>query len=366
MVPRYQSATCYKIKSISKNMNPITLPHTKGEIRRAGECLIAELKDLDRFISAYDVLDNWRVSHTYPIQSMLRYFRTKAFGIDNKAIVARRLKRTPSIIAKLKREGGMKLDRMEDIGGVRIIVNSLQRVKEVSASIRNGGTRNVLRRERDYINSPKDSGYRGIHLIYQYVGAKSQEFPFHNVELQIRTKIQHAWATTVEVVGTFTSQGLKASKGSSEWLEFFRLAGAVFAAVELGELTSNDFSARDELIRQADSLGVLSKLQAYAVTIRYLNDRHRKGDNYFMMTLNANSGSIKVIRFTTLEKATKVYGNKEIELRDSTEEDVVLVSTESLKTLKLAYPNYFADTTQFRQILNKLMANKTRGATTSK
>jgi hypothetical protein len=78
-----------------------------------------------------------------------------------------------------------------------------------------------------------------------------------------------------------------------------------------------------------------------------------------MMTLNANSGSIRVSRFPDLEKATKVYGKKEIELRDSADEDVVLVSTESIKTLKLAYPNYFADTTHFRQILNRLMANKT-------
>lgn len=341
-------------------MEPITLQHSKGVVRRAGECLAGEMHDFDKFIEAYVVLDNWRVSHAYPIQSMLGYFRNKAFEVDDKAIVARRLKRTPSVIEKLKRESGMKLDRMEDIGGVRIIVDNLQKVKEVAESITSGRTRNVLRRERDYINQPKESGYRGIHLIYQYNGAKKDDFPFHNVELQIRTKIQHAWATTVEVVGTFTRQGLKASKGSSEWLEFFRLAGDVFATVEKGELTNNEFGARDELINQSNNLGVLAKLQAYAVTTRYLNDRPKKGDNYFMMTLNANSGSIRVSRFPTLEKATKVYGKKEIELRDSADEDVVLVSTESLRTLKLAYPNYFADTTHFRQILNKLMANKAR------
>jgi ppGpp synthetase/RelA/SpoT-type nucleotidyltranferase len=340
-------------------MEPITLQHSKGVIRRAGECLAADIKDFEKFFEAYDVLDNWRVSHAYPIQSMLGYFRKKAFEVDAKSIVARRLKRTPSIVAKLKRESGMKLDRMEDIGGVRIIVDNLQKVAEVAKSIKSGSTRNVLRRERDYITHPKESGYRGIHLIYQYYGAKKENFPFHNVELQIRTKIQHAWATTVEVVGTFTRQGLKASRGSSEWLEFFRLAGDVFAAVEKGGLTSNEYGARDELIKQSVSLGVLAKLQAYVVTTRYVNDRPKKGDNYFMMTLNANSGSIRVLSFPDLETATKVYGKKEIELRDSADEDVVLVSTESIKTLKLAYPNYFADTTHFRQILNRLMANKT-------
>ncbi|HRQ90034.1 MAG TPA: RelA/SpoT domain-containing protein, partial [Bacteroidia bacterium] len=283
---------------------------------------------------------------------------SKAFAVDRKAVVARRLKRTPSIISKLQRESGMKLDRMEDIGGVRIIVDSLEKVYRVHNQITGGRTRNILRRERDYITYPKPSGYRGIHLIYRYNGAKVAEFPFHNVELQIRTKIQHAWATTVEVVGTFTNQGLKASRGSTEWLEFFTLAGEVFATMENGKLSSNDYTKRDKLIEQSEQLSVLSKLQAYAVTTQFINERANKDAKFYIMTLNAVSGSITVSRFTNLASATKVYGKKEIELRDSTDEDVVLVSTESLRTLKLAYPNYFADTTHFRQNLRQLMANK--------
>jgi len=290
---------------------------------------------------------------------MLGYFRAKAFDTDSKAVVARRLKRTPSIVAKLKREPGMKLDRMEDIGGVRIIVESLEKVKGVHILIKEGRTRNILRRERDYISQPKPSGYRGIHLIYRYNGAKVSAFPFHNVELQIRTKIQHAWATTVEVVGTFTRQGLKASRGSKEWLDFFTLAGDVFAALEHGILGSADYAKRDRLIEKSERLGVLSKLQAYAVTTQYVNDRSPKDAKFFIMTLNADSGKILVSRFSNLALATKVYGEKEIELRSSDSEDVVLVSTESLRTLKLAYPNYFADTTHFREKLRQLMANKT-------
>ena len=119
-------------------MEHITLQYARREIRRAGERLASDHYDLENFIAAYDVLDNWRVSHAYPIQSMLGYFRNKAFAIDDKAIVARRLKRTPSIISKLKRESGMKLDRMEDIGGVRIIVDSLNKVHQVSEAIKNG------------------------------------------------------------------------------------------------------------------------------------------------------------------------------------------------------------------------------------
>lgn len=310
------------------------------------------------FFVSYDVLDNWRVSHAYPIQSMLGYFRNKAFGVDEKAVVARRLKRTPSIIAKLRRELGMKLDRMEDIGGVRIIVENLEKVERVYNAITKGRTRNILRRQRDYISNPKHSGYRGIHLIYRYNGAKVGDYPFHNVELQIRTKIQHAWATTVEVVGTFTRQGLKASSGSAEWLDFFALAGDVFASMERGDISPDDYPKRDDLIARSEKLTVLDKLQAYAVTTKHVNENAGKDARFFIMTLNAKSGNITVYRFSNLAAATDFYGKKEIELRDSTDEDVVLVSTESLRTLKLAYPNYFADTTYFRQKLRQLKANK--------
>ena len=91
-----------------------------------------------------------------------------------------------------------------------------------------------------------------------------------------------------------------------------------------------------------------------------MNEKPRQGDKYFMMTLNADSGAIQVTRFPDLKVARKIYGERELELRESTSEDVVLVSTESIKSLKLAYPNYFADTTKFRQHLRTIMANKSQ------
>ncbi len=39
--------------------------------------------------------------------------------------------------------------------------------------------------------------------------------------MQIRTAVQHSWATAVEVVGAFTAQSLKSSQGNEKWLDFF-------------------------------------------------------------------------------------------------------------------------------------------------
>ncbi len=340
----------------------ITLNNSKKAVRRAGDFLISDHSDLVQYAEAYSVLDNWRASHAYPIHSMLGYFKRKAYEVDSSALIARRLKRTPSILDKLYRENGMKLDRMEDIGGVRIVVNDLNSVFRVAEKIKGGRTRNLLKRERDYIEKPKISGYRGIHLIYQYKGSKIG-FPSHNIELQIRSKMQHAWATTVEVVGTFTKQGLKAGVGKAEWLDFFKLAGDVFSDYERSRGGYQEAIEREDLfIKQVHQLGVLTKLQQYAVSTQYINENPDRNVKYYILILNTKKGNISVGRFSDFQIASAEYGILDKRFEKSNTEDVVLVSTESLKSLSLAYPNYFADTTAFRQRIRKIIANKTQQA----
>ena len=342
-------------------MTWIELEYSKKAVRRAGDYLICKEFDIETYFESYETLDNWRSSHEYPIQSMLGYFRKKSFGIDSEAVVVRRLKRTPSILAKLKREDGMKLDRMEDIGGCRVVVSTKEQVYEVRDAIVDGRTRNILRRQRDYIKEPKDSGYRGIHLVYRYNGEKRQ-YSAHSIELQIRSKVQHSWATAVEVVGTFTRQGLKASQGHEAWLNFFKLASIAFEDIENKKLAKNAESKdRLELIKYIDRLGVLHKLRAFAVSTKHLGNDKKNKDDYFLLILEVDKSNIKVMRFSRhqIDSATKKYAELETEFKDNKDKDVVLVSAESVHGLKKAYPNYFADTTEFsKNITRVLEANK--------
>lgn len=338
-------------------MSWIELQHSKKAIRRAGDYLISENYDVEKFAESFEILSNWRSSHEYPVQSILGYFRKMAFQIDKNAIVVRRLKRTPSILAKLKREGGMKLDRIEDIGGCRIVVNNLRQVYLVRDVIIKGRTRNILRRHRDYIKQPKSSGYRGVHLVYNYNGSKKQ-FSAHSVELQIRSKVQHSWATAVEVVGTFTRQALKASQGSEDWLTFFKLTSIAFEDFENKRLSKNAGSdERQQLIQYIDRLGVLPKLRAFAVSTKHLSRDKKNKDEYFILLLEIDQSNIKVMRFANnqLEAATKKYDELEKEYQDNPNKDVVLVSAESVNSLKKAYPNYFADTTEFSKNIEKII-----------
>lgn len=338
-------------------MSWVELKYSKKAVRRAGDYLIGDTPNLENFFEASEILVNWRSSHAYPLQSMLGYYRKKAFEVDPNAVVAKRLKRTPSILAKLQREDGMKLDRMEDIGGCRIVVSNKNQVYQIRNAIVDGSTRNILRRERDYIRQPKPSGYRGIHLVYRYNGSK-QQFSTHFVELQIRSKVQHSWATAVEVVGTFTGQSLKASKGHDAWLNFFKLASIAFADIEGKALAQNAGTKdRHDLIKYIGRLDVLPRLRAFAVSTKHIGNSSNKGIEYFLLLLEVDKSNIKVFRYPTgqIDAATKKYGELEKEFKDNPNKDVVLVSAESIRALKKAYPNYFADTTDFSRNIEKII-----------
>ena len=78
---------------------------------------------------------------------------------------------------------------MQDIGGLRAVVATAKQVYELRNSyVDKSKFEHVLVSENDYIKEPKDSGYRGIHLIYKYNNRKggAKAYEGLQVELQIR------------------------------------------------------------------------------------------------------------------------------------------------------------------------------------
>ena len=138
--------------------------HSKSQVRKAGDYLIRSNKNIDyeKYFHSLQILSNWRSSHAYPMQSMLRNIKRKSQSVDNNALVVQRLKRNISILTKLYDLKGLRLDRMEDIAGIRVVVKDMESAYKVRDSIIGSRTQNTLKRERDYIAFPKDSGYRCI------------------------------------------------------------------------------------------------------------------------------------------------------------------------------------------------------------
>jgi ppGpp synthetase/RelA/SpoT-type nucleotidyltranferase len=166
--------------------------YSKGQVNRAGEILAADLPlldddDCEEWFHASHVLANWRGCHAYPINTFQATLRAKLKQIDPNALVAQRLKRTPSIIAKLQRFKGMQLSRMQDIGGLRSVVSSMSELRALQKAYESARFAHEQLPTKDYISEPKEDGYRSVHLIYRYHNDKAPEYNGLSIELQMRT-----------------------------------------------------------------------------------------------------------------------------------------------------------------------------------
>jgi len=152
--------------------------YSKNQVARAGTILTLGPGDLEQWLWAFDVLSNWRACHGYPINTFQSTLRDKLKKIDRDALVAQRLKRMPSIINKLRRYPAMDLSRMQDIGGLRAVVASIEELKALYRNYKDSRFTHTLVSEFNYVDSPKTSGYRGIHMVYRY---KLKELPHMTV-----------------------------------------------------------------------------------------------------------------------------------------------------------------------------------------
>jgi hypothetical protein len=326
--------------------------YTRGSVDKAGRTYVDPSAGAEDREMALAIINNWRSSHSYPLNALQVVLRKLAAKIDNDPTVAQRIKRLPSIRHKLERFTGMKLSRMQDIGGCRAVLSSVKEVDElVNYYKTKSRAKHVLVREDPYILQPKDSGYRGVHLVYSYDGRT--EWNGLKVEIQLRSRLQHGWATAVETVGTFTQQVLKSSLGEDDWLRFFALMSSALALREGTPSvpgTPEDTAALTKELRSyVKKLKVIDRLQAYGTTLQHVERTMEgvKGGHTFLLELDVKAQQLSIWDFESAVQAAEQYEAVERAIENEPNKDVVLVSVESLAALRRAYPNYFLDTTAF-------------------
>jgi len=101
----------------------------------------------------------------YPLSKIQNLLYKRAKKVDSKALIAQRLKRTPSIINKLKLMKNSQLHRMQNIGRGRAIFSDISKVYELGNNIVNKFSNHILQKEDDKIKVMAESGCRGIHPI---------------------------------------------------------------------------------------------------------------------------------------------------------------------------------------------------------
>ena len=335
--------------------NSITL-YSKTQINRAGETIAHSSPHTSEYKKALSIVNDWRTCHAYPMNTFQATLRRKV-GKYKSPIVAQRLKRLPTIIDKLSRYPDMSLARMQDVGGVRAVVNSIDEVRAIQAEYEEASRfTHELYKKNDYISMPKPDGYRGVHLVFKYDNTLARngiakQYKGFAVEVQIRTKLQHTWATAVETMGTFRNESFKTDQGNKDWLEFFALVSSAFAHVEGSapapqHANMSALEVYKALSRLESKLDVLDQISGLSVAADAIH-AGRLGGYYNIIVLDKIEKSVRIGSFTKdeLSKATERYAELESE-PDSTK-DLVLVSAGKLKSLKLAYPNYFLDVRDF-------------------
>lgn len=354
------------------------LDYSRGAVRRAGD-LLRDTEPSDLFYPVgwddnLKIINNWRSFHSFPLQilkmTLLKRSTSVARPGRHLPIVAQRLKRLESIWTKLRLNPHMSLTQMQDIGGCRAVMRSAAQVGRLvemyeAAILRESPTGPNVVERYDYISNPKPSGYRSFHYVYKY-GSRSDEKKCYNglrIEIQIRSQLQHAWATAVETVSTLTSQALKSNLGSDDWKRFFALSGSALAIRERKPMVPGTPTNKKELFEELkhldSSLKVGDVLPGYGTAIYSLIGQEKDAAAY-LLVLDPTARQVDVHAFSAkeLNAAEDEYLRREKELDKDKGMQAVLVSARSIRSLKRAYPNYFLDTTAF---FDALRAVTTRG-----
>ncbi len=334
-----------------------TLQFTRRQVDDAGTALVDRERQIPDGSDALVVINNWRACHAFPLNTFQMGLRDRAKQVDEDAIVAQRIKRLSAIELKLRIMPRLRLTQMQDIGGCRAIVTSTRQVRRLHDSYKRSQIKHRLVHTDDYIDNPRGSGYRGVHLVYRYFSDRNSAYNGFKVEMQLRTMLQHAWATAVETVGTFKQQALKSGLGDEQWLRFFALMGSILAISEGSPLVPDTPDNRSALVRElryyVDELKVLQHLASYTAILDAVTPPKFSKYPYFLLELRPREGHLSVTPYSRRDarNASSGYVHAEQEARSKSaeeeERDAVLVSVDDMNALRKAYPNYFADTKRF-------------------
>jgi (p)ppGpp synthase/HD superfamily hydrolase len=124
-------------------------PDSEGEVRRV-----------------FSITNSWRASHAFPMHRMRAELHGRMSALNVKGLTAARLKQMPSIRSKLNRIDS-NLRQLQDLGGFRAVVPSIDQARQLSAEIIEKFP-HALKREDAYMDAPRASGYRSHHIVFGF------------------------------------------------------------------------------------------------------------------------------------------------------------------------------------------------------
>ncbi|MAC79382.1 MAG: hypothetical protein CML66_15130 [Rhodobacteraceae bacterium] len=342
-------------------------PESKSQVKRAGK----RIADGVGAAADFDLVDQWRSSHGYVINTFQIWLKRKIAIKPYNVEFAQRLKRRNTVIDKLKRKNDAgnpliaDVSAMHDFAGCRMIFENLSDLHDfrqyLSSAAVMKNVKHELRYPRekyDYIETPKFTGYRGIHDVYRHLPRGSDRAETRKpwdgllVEIQYRTRAQHAWATAVEISDLIDGERTKFEMDQSNRGRFFAIASEIIARkhehLEKAFLDVSTAELQTQLQELENELGILQRLSA----LKQFEDEEKLQEHTVLNVFQNPDGSagLEVIPFKNsgdaIAKATALETS-------GSSLNAVYVRASNPKQLRSAYRNYFNDPIDFVKIIQE-------------
>lgn len=323
---------------------------SKTKIDRAGAALARDqYRSDDEYIDLEDSFDEYRKSHLQPLSETTLEVQSWLGDYGQPYYIAQRLKRKPQIVRKLQRLS-VRLSQLQDIGGLRIIVPTNADVDRLlrflQDRVKSHGHFNVDR-VTDYREKGRDkTGYRALHLILARGGL--------SLELQIRSRVQHYWAESIERTSVIYGYHLKEEEGDAIVLQYFRCLSDAFYELEAGRQPSaalrleiHALRDRCEIVIQQSPRGKTFDSFVNEGIIKTLTEKEAKGGgrglNNWIIVFDWNTGSFVSWDIVGRRPADAIaaYVRNERAFPQTSGFEVVLIGSSEVATVRQTHSHYF-------------------------
>lgn len=319
---------------------------SKSRVNRAGAAIRRKTVTHDDL----EVIETWRAAHRAVLNTFQAILRGRLRGKN--VVVAQRHKRKNTIFDKLQRLPKMHLARMDDVAGCRLIFRSVKELNRFRSEFHKARFNHRMKNapdKYDYIEQPKNTGYRGIHDVYEYDVSSETGKGLKGlyIEIQYRTLVQHAWATAVEVIGFITESQPKFEMGDDRYHQAMAFASEILARAHEGlngpfpELSDRD--VLEHFLQLDEDLGLMQTLRGLHQAKSEISDKK----NSILIFGPGRDLTIRSYRDAT--DALRDLFELEKEMPDR---DIVLVRADSSEEVRTAFRNYFNDAREFVKLMD--------------
>ena len=308
--------------------------YTSNEYKRLGERIRSNPLNISE--DDYLALQELRLTYKEPLAIVFNAINRAAYKVDPNCICTYRIKRIESIVSKLIRFPHMQVNKAEDIAGCRCIMTNTENVYKLFDKLQKIMDRlsfEITAVVHDYIEKPKDSGYRSIHLNVRLKGDKRV------VEIQLRALEHHNWATLVEITDLLFRTKLKelGTKSDADLFEFHRLL-----SLPEKQLSKKDkYFIADTIIKYNYIEKIGEVFARNYLDVRRQWNKMRLQRNHFFLISTGSDGIPDFMGFNVFEDAERAYFDKFVNNDDNRNIVLTHLQQASFTKISIAYSNYF-------------------------